>query len=777
MNSNVRHILTALVLGLVLSGCSTTKRLGRDEVLYTGVKKIEVEPTTDEKVPGFVESAVKDPLSVKPNNPLYSPYIRTPLPIGLWVWNYFYTEKEKGFKHWIYSKLAKKPVLISDVKPELRTELVRDILDNRGYFGSTSSYELHPKKNPKKARLSYSVQVPRSWHYSSIEFPPVVCDVTGQIDELCKESLLQVGGRYDIDTLTDERVRITNAMRNRSYYYFRPEYLEYQADTTRERFKVDMRMRIAPGMPDAARKQYRFGNIEISLFNPTGGEMDSTTYRNINIHYQKPLKIRPKVLARALRITPGAPSRIDSINATLNNLTKLDIFRYVNLGVPPLDSLKGRDSIDLLISAAFDSPMQAELEVDFSSKSNSYIGPGLILGLKHKNIFHGGEVLGLHFNGAYEWQTGNKSQEQNAKRINSYELGFTASLAIPRLLAPRFIKKFEDRYTAHTNFQLGVNLLNRPKFFNMLSLNGSMGYDFRTSEQSTHNLTLVKVVYNHLLRTTDEFDKIMQENPIMALSFQNQLIPSTSYTYTFDRKYGMLKSNRIVWQSSITSAGNILYSLYEIFGSKGQKKIFGTPFSQFIKGTTELRHYIQIGQHNTLAYRVFAGAGYAYGNAEVLPYNEQFTIGGANSIRAFTIRSLGPGSYTYTRDDADRTYGYFDQTGDLKLEANVEFRFGIMGALKGAVFVDAGNIWLLKDDPDRPGGVITLKRFWDNIALGTGLGLRLDLNFLVVRADLGIGIHSPQRNLDPDTYRQGYYNMPKKFWKSTGFHLAIGYPF
>lgn len=768
MNKRILHTVLILMCAAV-AGCSTTKRLASDQVLYTGVKKMDVEPMDPgQKIPGDVVSEVEEPLSVKPNNPLYSPYIRTPFPVGLWAYNHLYTEKESGFKHWLYKKLAKKPVLISDVKPEVRTKMVRDILDNNGYFGSTATYELLEKKNPKKARISYDVRVAAPWTYDSIAFPEAVCPITRTIDSLKSSSLLHVGSRYDIDTLTDERIRITNYLRNESYYYFRPDYLEYLADTTRQPLKVDLRMMLGKGIPPAARRAYRVGEVKVSLFNPLGGEADSTEYRGVKIWYQKPLKIRPKLLARSLQITPGKAARVDSIGATLNNLTKLEIFRYVNLSVPPLDSLHGSDSLDMLISAAFDAPMEAQFEADFSTKSNSFIGPGLTFGIQHKNLFHGGEVLGVHLNGNYEWQTGNKSAEVNSTRINSYEFGLTASLSVPRLLAPRFIRRSEQ-YTPRTTFRLSANMLKRPKFFTMLSLGASMGYDFQSSPRSYHSLTLFKMVYNRLLTTTPEFDSTMNQNPWIALSFQNQFIPSTSYTYTYDRRTGRDDRNRLIWQSSFTSAGNIFYALYELFGSKGTKQIFGNRFSQFIKATTELKYYLQVGEHNTLATRLMVGVGHAYGNSQVMPYSEQFYIGGANSIRAFTIRSLGPGSY---RSPADDQTGYFDQTGNFKLEANVEFRFRILGSLNGAVFVDAGNIWLLKNEPDRPGGQLTAKGFWRDIALGTGFGLRYDLDFLVIRADLGIGIHTPYPNPD----KPGYYNIPS-FKDGLGFHLAIGYPF
>ena len=766
----IKKITYLACLALLAAGCSTTSRLGSDEVLYTGVKKITVESVDGEDVPGSVESAVKDPLNVKPNNPLYSPYIRTPFPVGLWAYNHLYSEKreEEGRRQgWLYRQLAKEPVLISDVKPDQRMELVRDILDNLGYFGSSANYETLPQKNPKKAKLRYQVTVAEPWFYSRIAFPEVCCPVTERIESLKSTSFLQPGEQYNIDTLRAERIRITNILRNESYYYFRPDYLEYLADTLQERYKVDLRMITAEGIPPAAMQPYRVGRVAVDFSNPEGGDRDSTEYNGIKISYQKPLKLRPKILARALTIRPGEPSRVDDINRTLTNLNKLGIFRYVNMSVPPVDSLKGADSMDMTISAAFDMPLNAELEVDFSSKSNSFIGPGATFTLRNKNFLRGGEHFSVKLNASYEWQTGNTSSQLNASTINSYEVGVKTSLMVPRMVAPRFIPR-SKRYDDKTTFQVGASVMNRPDFFTMLSASASVSYDFQSSPYSYHNLTPFKLTYNNLLRTTAEMDDLLNNNEALKRSFENQFIPSLSYTYTYDRNIGKDRRDRIIWQTMAMEAGNVISSVQGLFGVDRPRKMFGSLFSEFVKGTTEIKYYKAVGEKNTLAVRLMAGAGHAYGNIPELPYSEQFYIGGANSIRAFTIRSLGPGSF---RPDPSETYGYFDQTGDFKLEANVEFRFNLLGGLNGAVFVDAGNIWLLEEDPKRPGAKLGDGKFFDDVALGTGLGLRFDISFLVIRADLGIGLHAPY-----DTGKSGYYNIPR-FKDGLGFHLAIGYPF
>ena len=766
MKATAMKCAAFFALILALCACSTTKRLGENDVLYTGVKKINIESMTGEDVPGSVESAVKEPVSVKPNNPLYSPYVRTPFPIGLWAWNHLYTDK-KGIKRWLYRTIAKQPVLISDVKPELRVQLVEDILDNLGYFGSHAGYEVTKQRNPKKSRISYDIEVAQPWVYSNIEYPEVQGPVTQAIKDMQAASNIKLGEQYNIDSLTRERVRITNNLREQSYYYFRPEYIEYLADTTIQKFEVDLRMVLAQGVPQAALQPYDIGNISVSLLNDQGmGRPDSTVHNGIKIWFQQPLKIRPRVLARTLTIQPGQPARLSDINNTLTNLNRLGIFRYVNMEVTPLDSLAPGDKMDMRISAAFDQPLEAELEVDFSHKSSSFIGPGAMFSVKNNNFLHGGEVFSVRLNGAYEWQTGN-SNAGSSLSMNSYEAGINTSLTFPRLLAPKFAPP--NKHSARTTFNMGVNILRRAGFFSMSSFNLGASYDFQTSNTSYHNLTLLKFTYNYTFNKSEKFMEIIPDGSALARSFANQFIPSASYTYTWDKPTGHDKENQIIWSSTATTAGNIISALWALTGKEKPGKIFGSEFSQFVKATSEIRYYKKVGRNdNILAMRFYAGAAHPYGNSDVLPYADQFYIGGANSIRAFTIRSIGPGNFV---PDKDNNRGYFDQTGEMKLEANIEFRFGIVGRLKGALFLDAGNIWLLKKDPSRPGGTIGEGNFLKEIATGTGVGLRYDLQFIVLRFDTGIGLHLPY-----DTGKKGYYNIPK-FKEGLGYHLAIGYPF
>lgn len=767
----LRHPVSCLVLAaaLLLGACSTTRRLGEGEVLYTGVHRIRIEADSGVVLSAAAESAAREPFDVAPNNPLYSPYLRTPLPIGLWAYNYCYTPREKGFRYWFYKRLAKQPVLLSAVQPGLRTRVAVQALENYGHFGSQAACSLRYRKHGRKARVDYTLHVAPPYTYSRIAYPQPEGTLRPLFDSLQATSLLRPGAQYNLDTLTQERSRIAAQLRNRGYYYFRPEYLEYLADTTLAPRRVDLRLVLKPDVPAAALESYRVGGITVALRNVEPGPADTLRLRDAEVVAQRPLKLRPRVLARALALRRGELFTVDAQNRTLNELGKLGVFRSVGMSVPPLDSLRGGREIDVRIDAQFDYPVSVSLETDVTSKSNSFLGPGISLKVTDNNLFRGGEVFSVALDGSYEWQTGNKNSGGRSSRLNSYELGLNATLDVPRLLA---FGRLSERLPAprRTSFQLGLNLMNRPDYFRLIAFSGSAGYDFRTSPSSSHTLTVLKLVYNRLLHTTESFDQTLEANPAIALSFRDQFIPSVGYTYTFDRSYGATSDRRFYWQNSFSAAGNLLAGVLRLCGERQPQHLFGNRFSQFVKNVSEVKFFHRLGRRdNWLATRFLVGVGYAYGNSEVMPYSEQFYIGGANSIRAFTVRSIGPGSYRPAAGDSN---GYLDQTGDFKLEANVEFRFGIMGRLHGALFLDAGNIWLLKNDPLRPGAELKWKGFWNEIALGTGFGLRYDISYLVLRADLGIGIHTPYPNPD----RRGYYNI-QSFKDGLGFHLAIGYPF
>lgn len=765
-NSNrIKCVFNAVAAALavaVVAGCSTTRRLPAGEELYTGVKKVEISAPDGMEVPSDVADELKGAVAVKPNNPLFgSVSYRTPFPIGLWVYNNW-SNPPKGLKHWLYEKLVAEPVLVSDVRPEVRVKMMDEILDNNGYFMGGASYELVKGKNKKKAKILYRVTTGPEYMLDSIILPTDSCHLTHVIDSVARRiKYLKPGVRYSSDSLSTVRTRIANSLRNRGYYFFRPEYIEYLADSTINPRHIALKMKLASNIPAFALKRYRTGKVTTYIYRNEGGGTPDTIHTRVgDVVQMKPSRLRTKVIPENVAFRPGKYFSVRDMDRTQTYLSRLSIFNAINIEVTP-DTASTEPLLDVDIACTFDRPLEASIEVNASSKSNSYLGPGVILGVTNRNVFGGGEQLSVNLTGAYEWQTG----RNRSSVFNSYEVGLNASLAFPRLLAPKFIPRLR-RAANWTRVSLGADLLNRPHYFKMAQFNASFGYDWRSKRYIANNLTVFKLTYTNLMHTTHAFDSIMDANPAIAQSFKSQFIPQMSYSMVYDR--AMNRNNTINIQATVTEAGNVFWALWEACGKKGEKELFGNPFSQFIKGTAQVVYGRRLGGSHWLMSRVMVGAAHAYGNSSQVPYSEQFYCGGANSVRAFTVRSLGPGSYHTPGKSAN---DYFDQTGTFKFEANIEYRFPILGPLHGAVFMDAGNVWLLKDDPQRPGGTLKASSFLRELALGTGAGLRFDIGMLVVRADLGIGIHAPY-----DTGRSGYYNMTS-FKNSLAFHLAIGYPF
>lgn len=767
----MRNCILLFFFCLLFFSCSTTKKLTDGEVLYTGVKKMKIETPPKLKLKGPEKSALTSPMSYPPNNPLFAPYVRSPFPIGLWVYNW-HIKKEKGLKWWLYRKLAKEPVLISDVQPELRLKMVENNMKDFGFFGLESRYEIIPRKrNPKKAKISYWVKLPDPFRYSSVD----LWGWKGQMDSLVRQSmrfsLLKAGEQYDVNVLEQERQRISDILRNRGYYYFQPQYIEFLADTTRRHGEVDLRIGLKQGIPEVAFHPYTIRNVDVSLFgNDDSDRRDTLEYDRLQMDYSPPQTLKPKILSQAVKVRPGQLYTARRQNRTQSGIVQLGVFKFVNLTINPVDTSYGR-KLDYKISADYALPIETEVEVDIASKSNNLLGPGLILSLNNKNMFKRAETFSLKLTGAYEWQVGGeKTTKGRSGLINSYELGVNLNLSVPRLLVPGFLKSGKDRQE-RTHFQIGTDFLNRHSYFRMISFWGSATYDFNSSRRNYHSVVPFKLNYTHLLRTSHEFDSTLNKNPAIALSFKDQFIPSMSYTYTFDRAATYRNPNRLFWQTSITQAGNIISGIQYLAGKRGEgREILGNRYSQFLKLTSEIIKYRQVSENSQVAMRLMGGIGYAYGNSRVMPYSEQFYIGGANSIRAFQIRSIGPGSY---HPEKRSVTAYLDQTGDIKLEGNIGYRFKIAGRLNGAVFVDAGNVWLLRKEKERPGGEFRLKDLWREIALGTGFGLRYDITYIVIRADLGVALHAPY-----NTGKPGYFNIRNyDFRDGLVLNLAIGYPF
>ena len=769
--------IPAALVGML--SCSTTKRLADDEVLYTGVKKIAVNVPDSVNLPDGVNDQIKEALNVAPNNPLFSPYVRTPFPIGLWVYNNWTIDENTGkFKKWLYNMLVSEPVLISTVRPELRMRMLREILDNNGFFTSSPSYNIiYDKRNPKKARLSYNINIAEPYHMATVQLPEATSPLVMLVDSLAIESTyLKSGNVFCVDSLNQLRTDIANTLRNRGYYFFRPDFIEFEADSTVEHGLIDIRMKFADNIEEPYTRKY-FTRSVTTLINRAngGGTPDSMLTKRGLVVQMKPSRLRSSLMPSCITFRKGRTFSVRDMNRTQSNLSRLGIFRSINIDVTPIDSLsEGQDSLDVFINCTFDSPLEASLELNATYKSNGYLGPGIRAGVSHSNLFGGGERLSFDLTGSYQWQIGKAGG--SGSENDYYELGLTSTLSFPRLLAPRWITR-SRRELNWTKIAVGVNFYNDPSSLKFLQTSAALTYQWRTNRYITNELELPKITYSKRLRNSalDDITSSADNGTNAAWDYythRSVFIPQISYTLTFDRSFGKGKVNAINWQTTIAEAGNLLSGIWSLCGNNdggvGSKKLFGVPFTQYVKLQSQLVYTRKLWYQHSLVARALVGAGFIYGNADYMPYGEDFYAGGPNTIRAFGIKSLGPGSFR----DLDGYNSQYLHSGSFQFIANLEYRFPIISFLRGAVFVDAGNVWLLKDpDGIYPGGVLDGSKFFDQLALGTGFGLRVDLDMLVARVDLGIGIHAPY-----DTGKSGYYNMTS-FKNSLALNIAIGYPF
>ena len=766
IDKSISVIFVVVSVAWLLCSCSTTRRLEEGEVLYTGLKKVEYVTDSATRLSSDLKEEIHDNVFVAPNNYWKLLNWHYPFPLGLWVYNNW-PNPEKGFRHWLYEKLAADPVLLSDVRPEVRTKMAEQTLQNNGYFRGKATYTLYPsKRNKRKASVGYTVYSGPAFRFGKFEYLPDTSQVNTLINSIAeRDGYLRSGKQYSVDSLSAARIRITNELRTRGYYYFTPDFIEYLADTVATPGEIQMRMALGANMPKSVIEPYRTGKVRIYIDRPnhkSRQDPDTIELPRMTIIRQMPTRLRKGTVSDNVTFRPGKIFSVRDMDRTQSYLSRLGIFSSVSINAIT-DTTSVARLLDVDVFCTLDKPLEASIEVNASSKSNSYLGPGITLGLTNRNIFGGGEQLAVKLTGSYEWQTGSNNK---GGVFNSYEVSLTTSLSFPRLLAPRFIPR-RRRQINWTRFSINADLLNRPHYFKMAQFNMGMSYDWLATRHVNMSFTPIKLTYTKLMHTTHDFDSIMAANPAVAQSFMSQFIPQMQYSYVYDRQFG--RDNRLNFSFTVQEAGNLFWSIYQLAGKHGEKTLFGTPFAQFVKGQTQLVYSYRTGPGDSwLVTRAAVGAAHAYGNSSQVPYAEQFYCGGANSVRAFTVRSLGPGSY---RPPHATSSDYFDQTGTFKFEANMEYRFPIAGPLHGAVFLDAGNVWLLKEDPQRPGGKLKASTFLKDLALGTGLGLRVDISMLVVRGDLGIGIHAPY-----DTGKRGYYNMTS-FGKSLAFHLAIGYPF
>jgi outer membrane protein insertion porin family len=745
-----------------LTGCSNTAYLAEGEKLYTGAD-VEIQRTGDTGEEGDLEDRVEGLIKPAPNSRLLGLFR-----LKLWLYNIgFFPES-----------LGEPPVLFESVAPDRVASRIRTLLHNRGFFNADTRYDIEEEEKTASVRYTLFLQTP--YRIRSIAVVQDSTPLAATIRENMTGTLIKVGDVYNLETLTAERDRIDRALKERGFYSFSPDYLVFRADSTAGDRTVDLTLGIKRSMPKEGARVFTIGRVTVysgyslnldSLDVPLEKVFDIDGIRYIDIDG----KFAPDAIVRSVFFKPGKLYSREAHDLTLNRLMNLGVFKFVNIRFVETDSA----GIPWLHVGIYLTPLLTKtirLELQGVSKSSNVIGPVFDSSFRNRNLFRGAELLTWSIETGVELPLGSR---QTLGR--SIEVGTRATLDIPKFLVPFTLTNVSSRFVPKTRIVLGGRFLHRLEYYQMVTLETSFGYTWKENISKEHTFNPIALTLSHVTKTTQRFEDILQANVFIRRSVEQEFTIGPNYAFTYDDQFENDLKNHMYFRGGIDLSGNILSLVQRVFAGRGQSpenpyRIFGTVFSQYSRLDIDFRHYYQtVDRSSTIASRIILGAGFAYGNSSTLPYVKQFFVGGSNSVRAFPARSLGPGSYQ-TPDSL--VSSFIEEAGDVKVEASLEYRFPIVSIFKGALFADAGNIWLLRDDPARPGGKFSFTRLFDEMAVGTGFGLRLDLSFFLIRFDLAFPLRIPSRPAG-DRWVIHQIDFGDPAWRKDNLvvNIAVGYPY
>jgi len=755
----------------VAFSCSNTKFLKEGQMLYVGGEVKIDNDTISKKEKKELQSALEENLVPKPNSTI----------LGLRPRLYFYNiakepKKDKGFNYWLKYKAGEKPVLLGDVDREFNREIIENYSENKGYFNAKATYDTVSKN--KKAKVIYTLRPGSRYFISNVKFQQDSSLINREIQSLTDKTLLKPGKPFDLDVIKDERERIDNGLKERGFYYFNPDNIIVQADSTvSKNHKVELNVKLKDNTPDLATKQfsidkvivfpnYNIQDVKRGKYSVPMNTDSLSKYAYNDIYVIDPQhKFKPKIFDRALYFKKGDLYNRSNHNLTLNRLISLGVFKFVKNEFIVSDSLQHQfDAYYLLTPRQIQS---LRLEALGRTNSANYAGSELNLNWTHRNFFRGAEQFKAAVYGAFDFQMGG---QENAK--NLLRAGTNVQLSIPRIVAP-FRFNSSSAFVPRTNITLGYEFQNRTQFYTLNNFTASFGYVWKENARKEHDLKVIDITLVSPAKVTDEFLQ-QATTPAARRVVEKQLIFGPTYSYTYTNTM-LPKTNTIYYKGTLDLAGNItgLVTGANVKKDK-EKKIFGVPFSQYAKMEHDFRFYHKFTEKSSFASRFIGGIAYPYGNSEFIPFSKQFFAGGSNSIRAFRARTLGPGSFDPRTIEKGTL---LDQAGDIKLELNAEYRANIYKFLNVAAFVDAGNVWLINGDKDRPGGKFS-KEFLSEIAVGAGVGLRLDFSILILRLDLAMPLRVPYYEKG-DRWAFDRINFGDSSWRKDNLvlNIAIGYPF
>jgi len=742
---------------LLLNACSNTKFMTGDQMLYTGRKKINIVSSEKGKLIKPAEEIAAEVSYAEPNNSLMGK--RVLLPVGLWYFNYKKPKegKKEGF---FYRKLKEEPILVSNVNPEQRCLKIESDLFSNGYFNSNTWYTLDTaRNNARKAKISYFVKVDQPYTIDKILNLPATDSIDMLINSFTKNMNLKTGDIFNLEIIRNEKRKIASMLIEEGYYFFSSENIEIIADTSGIPFKINLLVRKKRQIAPYITQKYTINRVEVKLKDIPGAEPDTLLYDGIYITGQTQY-LKPEVISRSILFREGNLYSETKHKGTIPLLNNYGVFEFVKMQFTVSDSVGKK--MDLLVELSPKNDVSLNIEGAVQSKSSGFAGPTSEVTLAHANINKGANRLQLKAFGGFEWQWGKSDPDDLGS--NSYNAGLNSSIVFPRILLPFKQIRENKSLIAKSVGSLGFEFVNNVRYYRMTSFNMGFGYQWKQKQKVTHSFYPFKVNMVSLQQTTAEFDSIVESNPYVKKSFEEQSIYGMEYNFTYDNS--TRNRNGLYFQGIISTSGNLIYLFNQIGKDQLPYTFLGEVYSQFIKTSLDFRYYKK-KKKNGWVFRMYAGTGVSYGNSSVMPYVEQYFSGGSNSLRGFTARSLGPGSYK-----PEDYNGIIDQTGDIKLELNAEYRFPLSKIMLGALFLEAGNVWLLNPDENRPGAQFKFNTFASQLAVGTGLGLRFDFDFFILRTDFGFPLRYPYDEGDGN-----WVSDAGEMFSKFKLNLAIGLPF
>jgi outer membrane protein insertion porin family len=769
MTRSTLHICLLFLMLLLLSACSGLKHLPEGELLYTGA---EVQLEGGDKISGkkkrFIKNVAEGALRPEPNSSFLGIRPR------LWMHNVAGPEP----KTWIGKRLKKTgrpPVLLSSVRQSTTAEFIDARLFNIGIFNAYTGSETIDKK--RTAKVIYTSYIHKPYTISEYIYD-ISDDSLGKAILSVKErSFIKPGIDYNLDLLRNERDRLDNLLKHRGYFYFSPDYLVFIADTSAVDRTVSLTLNLKDDTPESALTVYRINNVFIdqdySISEGTTGKSTDTLRYHSKLYLGKEseMNIRPGVISRSVFLKKNEIYTRRNHTITLNRLMSMGSFKFVQVKFSDSDTTAaGYLDVEVLMTPMTKRTFRAE--IDIVSKSNNYTGPRMNVSFLNRNTFKGAELLYISMAGSYEAQLSGK------ENLFSYSLNPQVELTFPRFILPWNLKTKNRVYLPKTRLSLSYNYLKRVAWFDMRTIQFGFGYRWRESNLIEHEFNPINLSNTSIRNKSVAFNELLDSNPFLKKSYEEQFIAGANYTFTYNEQVLQFRRMQFLLIASAETAGNA-FSLAHIIGgvkpsAEHPSRVIGSVYSQYGKLSLDGRGYYNFRDKNKFAMRLFTGVAKPYGNSSVLPYSKQFFSGGSNSIRAFHINSVGPG--TYNQDSIN--IGFLQLGGDIKLEMSAEYRFNIYRFFKGALFIDAGNIWLHEANPEIAGSPFLFSEFMHEIAVGAGVGIRIDVSFFLLRFDLAMPLRKPWLE-ESNRWVIDQISFGSKDWRRDNLvlNVAIGYPF